>query len=125
MDSLFHTSHILQLLGSWGSHRMCREVLHLGTLLVCQLACCHQIAVDLSGRETKEEIVVKIKAAVVKKRSIFLYRKDFHELSQSRGEDPERFSVRIKQVAPACRFTADVAHRNTVPTLSRPYSFPT
>ena len=75
-----------------------------------------QIAVDLSGRETKDEILVKIKAAVVKKRSIFLYRKDFHELSQSRGEDPERFAARIKQAVPACRFTADVAHRNTVPT---------
>ena len=43
MDSLFHTSHILQLLGSWGSHRMYREVLHLGTLLVYQLACCYQL----------------------------------------------------------------------------------
>ena len=47
------------------------------------------------------------KGAVVKKRSIFLYCKDFHELSQSRGEDPKRFSARIKQAAPAGKFTAD------------------
>ena len=33
--------------------------------------------------------------------------KDFHELKPSRGEDPERFAARIKQLAPACRFTAD------------------
>ena len=39
-----------------------------------------QIAIDLSWEESKDEILVKIKAAVVKKRSIFLYRKDFHEL---------------------------------------------
>ena len=28
-------------------------------------------------------------------------------MKQSRGEDPERFAARIKQSAPACRFTAD------------------
>ena len=66
-----------------------------------------QIAVDLSGQETKEDILTKIKTAVVKKRSIFLYRKDFHEIKQSRGEDPERFAARIKQAAPAGHFTAD------------------
>ena len=38
---------------------------------------------------------------------MFLYRKDFHKLRQSRGEDPERFSARIKQLAPACKFTYD------------------
>ena len=43
-----------------------------------------QIAFNLSGKETKDEILVKIKAAVVKKRSIFLYRKDFHELFTER-----------------------------------------
>ena len=37
-----------------------------------------QIVVDLTGYETKDTLLVKIKAAVVKKRSIFLYRKDFH-----------------------------------------------
>ena len=82
-----------------------------------------QIAVNLSGKETKEEILVKIKAAVVKKRSIFLYRKDFHELSQSRGEDPERFAATIKQAPPPVGSLQTGAHRNTVPTLCRPYSF--
>ena len=43
MDSLFHTSHIFQLPGSWDNCKMCREVLHLGTLLVYQLACCFQL----------------------------------------------------------------------------------
>ena len=49
----------------------------------------------------------KVKYAVVKKRSVFLYRKDFHELKQSKGEDPERFAARIKQLAPACKFTTN------------------
>ena len=42
-----------------------------------------------------------------KKRSVFLYRKDFHELRQNRGEDPERYAARIKQLAPACTFVSD------------------
>ena len=42
-----------------------------------------------------------------KKRSIFLYRKDFPELKQSRGEDPECFTARMQHSAPACRFTSD------------------
>ena len=67
----------------------------------------HQIEVDLSGWESKYEIFAKIRFDVLKKRSIFLYRKNFHELKQSRGEDPKRFAARIKQLAPSCRFTAD------------------
>ena len=51
--------------------------------------------------------LAKIKSAVVKKRSVLLYRKDFHELYQSWGEDPECFAARMKQAAPACNFTAD------------------
>ena len=43
----------------------------------------------------------------VLKRSVFLYRKDFPELKQSRFEDPERFATRIKQLAPPCKFTTD------------------
>ena len=35
------------------------------------------------------------------------WRKDFHELRQSWGKDPERFAARIKQLAPACRFMTD------------------
>ena len=66
-----------------------------------------QIVIDLIGTENKEAIFAKIKSAVVKKQSIFLYRKDFHELKQSRGEDPERFATRIKQLAPAFHFTTD------------------
>ena len=45
--------------------------------------------------------------AVVKKRSIFLYKNDFHQLTHGRTEDPEHFAARIKQAAPACKFTAD------------------
>ena len=67
----------------------------------------NQICVDLEGNESKEDVLEKVKKAVVKKRSVFLYRKDFHELKQSRGEDPERFAARIKQLAPACKFTTD------------------
>ena len=44
---------------------------------------------------------------MVKKRSVLLYRKDFHELKQGRGEDPERYACRIKQLAPDCKFTID------------------
>ena len=66
-----------------------------------------QIAVNLTGTETKVQNLAKIKDTVVKKRSIFLYCKDFNGLSQSRGEDPERFAARIRQAAPACKFTAD------------------
>ena len=43
----------------------------------------------------------------MKKRSVFLYRKDFHELRQSQGEDPERYAARIKQLAPSCKFVTD------------------
>ena len=66
-----------------------------------------QIVIDLDGSETKDVIFAKIKGAVVKKRSVFLYRKDFHELRQNRGEDPERYATRIKQLAPACTFVSD------------------
>ena len=60
-----------------------------------------------SGRLNQDALLDKIKAAVVKKISIFLYRKDFHQLSQGRGVDPERFTARIKQAALACKFMAD------------------
>ena len=52
-----------------------------------------QIVVNLIGDMTKDALLAKIKAAVVKKRSIFLYRKDFHQLTQSQGEDPKRFAA--------------------------------
>ena len=55
-----------------------------------------QILVYLKGNENKEALLVKIKSAVVKKRSVFLYCKDFHQLSQGRGEDPERYAARIR-----------------------------
>ena len=66
-----------------------------------------QICVDMTGDESKDGILAQVKGAVVKKRSVFLYRKYFHELKQSRGEDPERFAARIKQLAPSCKFTTD------------------
>ena len=61
-----------------------------------------QIVVDLEGNEDKEALLGKIKAAVVKKRSVFLSPKDLHQLTQGRGEDPERYAARIKQAAPPC-----------------------
>ena len=66
-----------------------------------------QIVVDLKGDENKEALLVKIQSAVVKKISVFLYRKDFHQLSQGQGEDPERYAARIRLAAPACSFTTD------------------
>ena len=67
-----------------------------------------QICVDLEGTETKtKNVFEKVMYAVVKKRSVFLYRKEFHELKQLRGEDPERFAARIKQLAPACKLITD------------------
>ena len=61
-----------------------------------------QIVVDLEGNEDKEALLGKIKAAVVKKRSVFLSRKDRHQLTQGRGEDTEHYVARIKQAAPPC-----------------------
>ena len=76
-----------------------------------------QIVVDLKSDEDKEALLVKIKAAVVKKISVFLYCKDFHHLSQGRGEDPERYAARIRQAAPACSFKTDSGTANYGPNL--------
>ena len=43
----------------------------------------------------------------MKKRSVFLYRKDLHQIVQSRSEDPERYAARIQQAAPPCCLTTD------------------
>ena len=58
------------------------------------------ICVGLVGNEDKEALLAKIKTAVIKKRSVFLYRKDLHQIVQGRNEDPERYAARIKQAAP-------------------------
>ena len=50
-----------------------------------------QICIDMDGTKAKDAIFENVKSAVVKIQSIFLYRKDFHELKQSREEDSERF----------------------------------
>ena len=76
-----------------------------------------QIAVDLSGTETKDETLVKTKAAVVKKCSIFLYCKDFHELSQSRGEDPSALLLGLSRRPPPVNSQQTGAQRITVLTL--------
>jgi hypothetical protein len=60
-----------------------------------------------SGNENKEVLLTKIKEAVVKKRSVFLYRKDLHQIVQSRSQDPERYAARIKQAAPPCCLRTD------------------
>ena len=52
-------------------------------------------------------LLTKIKEAVVKKRSVFLYRKDLHQIVQSRSQDPERYAARIRQAAPLCCLRTD------------------
>jgi len=66
-----------------------------------------QICVGLVGNEDKEALLAKIKTAVIKKRSVFLYRKDLHQIVQGRNEDPERYAARIKQAAPPCCLKTD------------------
>ena len=73
--------------------------------------------VNLKGDENKEALLIEIKAAAVKKRFIFLYCKDFHQLTQGQGEDPERFAAPIRQAALPCRFTADGWTPNFGPDL--------
>ena len=89
-----------------------------------------QRCVDMEGAETKDKVLENVKNAVVKKWSVFLYRKDFHELKQSRGENPERFAARTKQLAPACKFTTDSGTpkygadiRSTIFVLGLEYSY--
>ena len=66
-----------------------------------------QIVVSLVGNEDKAALMERIKGAMVKKRSTFLYRSDFHKLTQNREELPERFAARIRQSAPPCQFVTD------------------
>ena len=66
-----------------------------------------QICVGLAGNKNKEALLTKIKAAVIKKRSVFLYRKDLHQIVQGRSEDPERYAARIRQAAPPCCLKTD------------------
>ena len=44
-----------------------------------------QICVGLLGTESKADLLAKIKDTVVKKRSVFLYRKDLHQIVQNRA----------------------------------------
>ena len=41
-----------------------------------------QICVGLVGNQDKEALLTKIKSAVINKRSVFLYRKDLHQIAQ-------------------------------------------
>ena len=59
-----------------------------------------QICVGLVGNKDKEALLTKIKSAVIQKRSVFLYRKDLHQIVQDRSEDPEPYATRIRQAAP-------------------------
>jgi hypothetical protein len=52
-----------------------------------------QICVGLKGKETKAELLAKIKDTIVKKRSVFLYRADLHRIVQNCGEAPERYAA--------------------------------
>ena len=65
------------------------------------------ICVGLVSNEDKETLLAKIKAAVIKKRSMLLYRKDLYQITQGRNEDLERHAARIKQAAPPCCLTTD------------------
>ena len=76
-----------------------------------------QICVGLVGNENKETLLAKIKAAVIKKGSVFLYRKDLHQIVQGRNEDPERYAARIKQAAPPCCLTTDSGTAKYAPDL--------
>ena len=60
-----------------------------------------------SSNENKEALLTKIKEAVVKKRSVFLYRKDLHQIVQSRSQDPDIYTARIRQAAPPCCLRTD------------------
>ena len=62
-------------------------------------------------------LLTKIKAAVIKKRSVLLYRKDQLQLTQRRGEDPERYAAHIKQAAPPCCWTTDSGTVDYAPDL--------
>ena len=66
-----------------------------------------QIVVSLVGNEDKAALMEKIKGVMVKKRLTFLYRSDFHKLTQNCGELPERFAACIRQAAPQCQFVTD------------------
>ena len=66
-----------------------------------------QIVVGLVGNETKADLMEKIKECMVKKRSIFLYRSEFHKLVQNRGELPERHVARLRQAALPCQLMTD------------------
>ena len=75
------------------------------------------IVVGLVGTEDKAALMTKIKAVMVKKRSVFLYRADFHKISQMRGELPERYAARIRQAAPPCQLMTDSGTADYGPNL--------
>ena len=76
-----------------------------------------QICVELKGAESKAELLAKIKDAIVKKRSVFLYRADLHRIVQNRGEAPERYAARIRQAAPPCCLQIDSGTADYSPDL--------
>ena len=76
-----------------------------------------QIVVGLLGNESKAQLLVKIKDCIVKKRSVFLYRSDFHKIVQNRGELPERYAARIRQAAPPCQLMTDSGTADYAPDL--------
>ena len=65
-----------------------------------------QFVVGLVGNKTKANLMEKIKECM-KKRSIFLYRSDFHKLTPNRGQLPERYEAHIRQAAPPCQLMTD------------------
>ena len=73
--------------------------------------------IGLVGNETKADLMVKIKDVMVKKRSVFLYRSDFHKITQNRGELPERYAARIRQAAPPCQLMTDSGTADYGPDL--------
>ena len=71
----------------------------------------------LVGNKDKEALLTKIKSAVIKKRSVFLNRKDLHQIVQDRSEDPERYATRIRQAAPPCGLKTDSGTSDYSPDL--------
>ena len=83
------------------------KLLKTGFLKQSQILWLTRYCVGLIGTESKTDLLAKIKDTVIKKRSVFLYRKDLHQIVQNRSEAPERYAARIRQAAPPCCLQTD------------------
>ena len=76
-----------------------------------------QICVGLKGAETKAELLAKIKDTIVKKRSVFLCRADFHRIIQNWGKATDRYAARIRQAVRPCCLQTDSGTADYSPDL--------